>query len=192
MQIYYDDHLAHYGVGHLQGGHSGRYPWGSGKYTNPDGTLTEAGKKRYLTRYGSLNKRGERAAVAAAKRGDAIASSERAKQIIESRRAEIKQKYDAYWAAHYDEQDMFDIYMERAYTKFGFDSDFDEMYEWVKQQPEYAKTREKLLRLSDEEFKLLKDITNDVKADSMGDFRFLPNDLSEYERAMSFAIARLM
>lgn len=31
MQIYYDDHLAHYGVGHLDGGHSGRYPWGSGK-----------------------------------------------------------------------------------------------------------------------------------------------------------------
>lgn len=26
-----DDELAHYGKGHLDGGHSGRYPWGSGK-----------------------------------------------------------------------------------------------------------------------------------------------------------------
>lgn len=26
-----DDFLMHYGKGHLDGGHSGRYPWGSGK-----------------------------------------------------------------------------------------------------------------------------------------------------------------
>lgn len=26
-----DDYLAHVGVGHLDGGHSGRYPWGSGE-----------------------------------------------------------------------------------------------------------------------------------------------------------------
>jgi len=26
-----NDYLAHFGVGHLHGGHSGRYPWGSGK-----------------------------------------------------------------------------------------------------------------------------------------------------------------
>lgn len=26
----YEDYLMHYGVGHLNGGHSGRYPWGSG------------------------------------------------------------------------------------------------------------------------------------------------------------------
>ena len=26
-----DEFLQHYGVGHLHGGHSGRYPWGSGK-----------------------------------------------------------------------------------------------------------------------------------------------------------------
>ena len=30
--MYYEtDNLSHYGVGHLNGGHSGRYPWGSGK-----------------------------------------------------------------------------------------------------------------------------------------------------------------
>ena len=28
------DELMHYGVGHLDGGHSGRYPWGSGD--NPE------------------------------------------------------------------------------------------------------------------------------------------------------------
>lgn len=27
--LFSEDYLAHYGVGHLQGGHSGRYPWGS-------------------------------------------------------------------------------------------------------------------------------------------------------------------
>lgn len=32
MKIYYESNcLSHYGVGHLNGGHSGRYPWGSGK-----------------------------------------------------------------------------------------------------------------------------------------------------------------
>lgn len=30
-KITQDDELMHYGVGHLHGGHSGRYPWGSGK-----------------------------------------------------------------------------------------------------------------------------------------------------------------
>lgn len=29
--LFSEQYLAHYGVGHLQGGHSGRYPWGSGK-----------------------------------------------------------------------------------------------------------------------------------------------------------------
>lgn len=29
--LFSEDYLAHYGVGHLQGGHSGRYPWGSGE-----------------------------------------------------------------------------------------------------------------------------------------------------------------
>lgn len=29
-----DDYLMHYGVGHLQGGHSGRFPWGSGDNPN--------------------------------------------------------------------------------------------------------------------------------------------------------------
>lgn len=28
--------LCHYGVGHNQGGHSGRYPWGSGKSPKQD------------------------------------------------------------------------------------------------------------------------------------------------------------
>lgn len=31
VDIDYEDYLAHYGVGHLDGGHSGRYPYGSGK-----------------------------------------------------------------------------------------------------------------------------------------------------------------
>lgn len=35
-------YIAHYGVGHLNGGHSGRYPWGSGK----DPKQTEADRKR--------------------------------------------------------------------------------------------------------------------------------------------------
>lgn len=34
MDIVYDPNfLEHYGVGHLDGGHSGRYPWGSTKRT---------------------------------------------------------------------------------------------------------------------------------------------------------------
>lgn len=46
-----DNYLIHYGVGHLDGGHSGRYPWGSGDdpYQHEDGirgaykTLSDAG-----------------------------------------------------------------------------------------------------------------------------------------------------
>lgn len=30
------DYLIHYGVGHLDGGHSGRYPWGSGENGSSD------------------------------------------------------------------------------------------------------------------------------------------------------------
>lgn len=50
MDVVYDPTcLEHYGVGHDKGGHSGRYPWGSGanRYQNPDGSLTNAGAKRY-------------------------------------------------------------------------------------------------------------------------------------------------
>lgn len=39
--------LAHYGVGHDKGGHSGRYPWGSGdRPKQRDGSSTSAKKKR--------------------------------------------------------------------------------------------------------------------------------------------------
>lgn len=38
------DEIIHYGVGHLNGGHSGRYPWGSGKTTS--GELTPRGVKK--------------------------------------------------------------------------------------------------------------------------------------------------
>ena len=41
-----DNYLAHYGVGHLQGGHSGRYPWGSG----------DDGLQRYLDFYNKVRK----------------------------------------------------------------------------------------------------------------------------------------
>lgn len=37
----YDNYLAHYGVGHLHGGHSGRYPWGSGKKNQSPKSLAE-------------------------------------------------------------------------------------------------------------------------------------------------------
>lgn len=41
-----DEELTHYGVGHLHGGNSGRYPWGSGKYRNSDGSLNARGIKK--------------------------------------------------------------------------------------------------------------------------------------------------
>ena len=31
LGIHEEDSLMHHGVGHLNGGHSGRYPWGSGE-----------------------------------------------------------------------------------------------------------------------------------------------------------------
>lgn len=39
MQIYYDDDMIHSGIIGMK--------WGVRRYQNPDGTLTEAGKKRY-------------------------------------------------------------------------------------------------------------------------------------------------
>lgn len=45
MDIVYDPNfLEHYGVGHLDGGHSGRYPWGSGQ------------KKQYVKQVRKINK----------------------------------------------------------------------------------------------------------------------------------------
>lgn len=54
----YDDFLQHYGVGHKDGGHSGRYPWGSGNngYQHVDGTGFFANK--FLARYNDLKKSG--------------------------------------------------------------------------------------------------------------------------------------
>ena len=54
----YDDFLQHYGVGHDKGGHSGRYPWGSGKnaYQHQDGTGFYA--DRFMSRYNELKKSG--------------------------------------------------------------------------------------------------------------------------------------
>lgn len=40
------DFLVHYGVGHLQGGHSGRFPWGSGEN---GGGATRSARDRYRT-----------------------------------------------------------------------------------------------------------------------------------------------
>lgn len=191
MQIYYDDHLEHYGVGHLQGGHSGRYPWGSGKYTNPDGTLTEAGKKRYTRTVAGvtvLNKRGMRVASKATKRGQKIASSDRAKQVIESKKDELKLMYDEYREAVNNEYDMFYKYMDMAYIKLGPDSDIVDQTEWATKQPEYVKAKKNLMEIADKQFEILKDITNDVKMDSIGDFRFDPDDLSQYEREMNWKI----
>ena len=44
------DYIIHYGVGHDKGGHSGRYPWGSGKnkLQKKDGSLTRAGRRKEL------------------------------------------------------------------------------------------------------------------------------------------------
>lgn len=54
----YEDFLQHYGVGHEHGGHSGRYPWGSGEngYQHQDGTGFFANK--FLARYNDLKKSG--------------------------------------------------------------------------------------------------------------------------------------
>lgn len=38
---YRSPYLSHYGVGHDKGGHSGRYPWGSGKKGNSRGSAFE-------------------------------------------------------------------------------------------------------------------------------------------------------
>lgn len=35
-----EDYIAHYGVGHLHGGHSGRFPWGSGDRPKQDAAST--------------------------------------------------------------------------------------------------------------------------------------------------------
>lgn len=40
-------YIAHYGVGHLHGGHSGRYPWGSGKSKNREEAIEILKEKTY-------------------------------------------------------------------------------------------------------------------------------------------------
>ena len=47
--LFSEQYLAHYGVGHLQGGHSGRYPWGSGK--DPKQHELKIRKNTTFTRY---------------------------------------------------------------------------------------------------------------------------------------------
>lgn len=47
-----DDFIAHYGKGHLDGGHSGRYPWGSGE------EAYQHGSKDFLGRIEELKKKG--------------------------------------------------------------------------------------------------------------------------------------
>lgn len=64
-----DNYLAHYGVGHLNGGHSGRFPWGSGKrpmQSRTAGSLASIGGKwkDSIRRFGSAITLGQAAVVA--------------------------------------------------------------------------------------------------------------------------------
>ena len=54
--LFSEDYLAHYGVGHLQGGHSGRYPWGSGKRPKQSGLLKETITAERVKKYSSQAK----------------------------------------------------------------------------------------------------------------------------------------
>lgn len=47
----FEEYLAHYGVGHLRGGHSGRYPWGSSNNSKGSASGTsEEGNKKWSTK----------------------------------------------------------------------------------------------------------------------------------------------
>lgn len=51
-----DLYIMHYGVGHDKGGHSGRYPWGSGKNPKNDAAVLKSKMRENISRGEEINK----------------------------------------------------------------------------------------------------------------------------------------
>lgn len=51
----YDDYLEHKGVGHLHGGHSGRYPWGSGKKRKQNEAISKMSNEELIKKTNRAN-----------------------------------------------------------------------------------------------------------------------------------------
>lgn len=85
MQIYYDDDMIHSGIIGMK--------WGVRRYQNPDGTLTEAGKKRYAKLLDNQSKRNKKKMKFDKKITDKTKWSEAAQK----ERAEIaKKQYESF------------------------------------------------------------------------------------------------
>lgn len=85
MQIYYNDDMIHSGIIGMK--------WGVRRYQNPDGTLTEAGKKRYAKLLDNQSKRNKKKMKLDKKITDKTELSEAAQK----ERAEIaKKQYESF------------------------------------------------------------------------------------------------
>lgn len=177
MQIYYDDYLEHHGIKGQR--------WGIRRYQNPDGSLTEAGKKRYTdgtgpNKYGwyTLNKRGVKAARKAEKRAKKILETDRAKNIIKSRSAELQDLSNKIAKASYE--------LENIYVEL-----LDDESTWVENQPKYKKAQKVYDELNNKYMNTIKEITKDIKLDDIGDFDYNESHFSEYEKQVGLAVTRM-